>query len=252
MNRSHQITVNGAFELPFGPGHWLLNNSGGVVDRIVGGWQLSWIANWATGRPFGIISTNTSLYANGIPDLVGPFDTKSGHVKWPAGASAGNYFWDSTLNAPKYANVPDPQCSNVTALQSLNAQCSLQAIALASDTSKIIFQNPYPTKWGNFQTNQLTQPAIWSADMAMSKGIKITEGKTLQFRFDATNIFNHQQPTTSSFRSGVVRIMTLSPPANTMGYYFSMTDMSYAMRPLGYMDAKVNARTFQAKIRFDF
>ncbi len=88
--------------------------------------------------------------------------------------------------------------------------------------------------------------------MAMLKVIRITEGKSIQIRMDATNIFNHQQPTSNSFQEGVVRVRSMSPPAATLGYYFSMTDFSYALRPLGYMDAKVNARTFQGKVRFDF
>jgi hypothetical protein len=88
--------------------------------------------------------------------------------------------------------------------------------------------------------------------MAMSKAIKITEGKSLQIRVDATNIFNHPQPTANSWQSGVVRVRVPGAPSATMGYFFDMTDFSYAYRPLGYMSAKVGSRTFQAKVRFDF
>ncbi len=251
MDRTHQLSINGGVELPFGPGHWLLNKNGALA-RLAGGWQLSWIANIASGRPFSITSTNTSLYANGVPNQVGDFDRNSGEVVWPDGAATGNYFWDSSTNAPRYTLVSDPQCNNVTAAQSLQSQCTLRAIALASDTSKLIFINPYPTERGNFAQNSLRQPSIWSADMAMSKAIKLTEAKSIQIRIDATNIFNHAQPTAGAYQSGVVRTRVPGAPAATMGSYYDYTDGTYTYRPLGYMSSKVGSRTFQAKLRFDF
>jgi hypothetical protein len=258
MNRAHQIAINGGFELPFGPGHWLLNGSNGALERIVGGWQTSWIVNFATGRPFGISATSTTLYGNGVPNLVGEFDRKSGHVHWGNGDSTGSYWWDDTIQKPKYILAADPQCQNVTNGNSLPGQpnlrnsCTLRAVVLNSDQTKVIFQNPYPTEHGNFQANGLTQPAIWSADMAMSKAIKITEGKSLQIRVDATNIFNHAQPSANAWQSGVVRVRVPGAPAATMGYFFDFTDFSYAYRSPGYLSSKVGSRTFQAKLRFDF
>jgi hypothetical protein len=34
-------------------------------------------------------------------------------------------------------------------------------------------------------------PGAWAFDAAISKSFKISEGKSVQFRMDATNIFNH-------------------------------------------------------------
>ncbi len=252
MDRTHQLAVNGSFELPFGPGRMLFGNNSRVLSRILGGWQMSWIGNIASGRPFSLTSTNTSLYAVGVPNQVGDFDRSSGEVIWPNGASTGSYFWDNSTNAPKYTLVADPQCSNVTAAQGLRDQCTLRAVALASDTAKLIFINPYPGERGNFAQNSLRQPPIWSADMAISKAIKLTEGKSIQIRIDAANIFNHAQPTAGAYQSGVVRTRVPGAPAATMGSYYDYTDGSYTYRPLGYLSSKVGSRTFQAKLRFDF
>jgi hypothetical protein len=252
MDRTNQLSINGAFELPFGPGRWLLNNNNSIVSRIAGGWQMSWIGNVASGRPYSITTSTTQLYGNASPNRVGDFDPTSGEVVWPKGASTGSYYWDESLQTPKYVVVNDPQCSNVTTAQNLRTQCTLRAFAMASDNSKLVFVNPYPTERGNFSPNSLRQPPIWGADMAMSKAIKLTEGKSLQIRVDATNIFNHAQPTAGASQSGVVRTRVPGPPAATMGSYFDMTDFSYAERPLGYLSSKVGSRTFQAKIRLDF
>jgi len=260
MNRAHQIAANGTFELPFGPGRWLLNSNNGVVSRIASGWQLSWITNFATGRPFGV-GAQSMLYGGGTPNLVGEFDTKSGHVTWPEGSVDGSYFWDESINAPMYAHVKDPQCSNVTMVDKLQNNCGLNAIVLkrtlkadgtVGPDTKYIFVNPYPLERGNFAREALTQMAIWNTDMAMSKAIRITEGKTLQFRVDATNIFNHPLPTSGSWQSGVVRVRVPGSPATSLTSSFDWTSFSFITRPLGYLDAKIGARTFQAKVRLDF
>jgi hypothetical protein len=252
QDRRHALALNGAYELPFGPGKAFLNGNNGVVSRIAGGWQMSWIGNVASGRPYSITTSNTTLYAATAPNLVGNFEPGwEGEVVWPHGASTAGYYRDGAAR-DKYTLVADPQCQNVTTLQNLRTRCTLYAFAEYGDASKLVFVNPNPTERGNFMQNSLRQPVIWSADMAMSKAIKITEGKTLQIRMDATNIFNHGQPTAGASQSGVVRTRVPGPPAATMGNYYDATDGSFAQRPLGYLSSKVGARTFQAKVRLDF
>ncbi len=42
----------------------------------------------------------------------------------------------------------------------------------------------------------LQGPGIWRFDANISKSIKITETKNLQFRLDATDVLNHPEPAT--------------------------------------------------------
>jgi hypothetical protein len=264
QDRPHALAINGAFELPFGPGRWLLNGNNGIVSRIAGGWQMSWIGNLYSGNPFTLSATTSQLYGAAVPNLVGPFDRSSGEVVWNPGDYSGSYFWDPVTSAPKYQLVKDPQCSNITTAQGLNNFCTLWAFAdartlvrnaqgqlQAGPDTQYIFVNPYPTERGSFQQNSLRRPGTWSADMAMMKSIRLTEGKSMQIRVDATNIFNHANPSGYATTSGVNRVVVPSAPAATMNYYTG-SDLSYTLRPLGYMDAKAGARTFQAKLRLDF
>jgi hypothetical protein len=260
-HRAHALTVNGTFELPFGRERWLLANSNGVVSRIVSGWQVSWITNFATGRPYSLTSQNM-LYDNGAPNRVGDFDPKSGEVVWPHGSRTGSYFWDEQLGKPMYTHVPDPQCQSVTTTQNLRNSCSLRAVVTTAsfdaavaagspaspDASKYqyIFVNPFPTERGNFQRNSLTQVGTWSADMAMGKSIRITEGTSIQVRLDATNIFNHPLPSVGAGGSGVSRVRVPTNPTT------QLTSSAGVFRELGYLDSKIGARTFQAKVRIDF
>lgn len=71
----HLIQLSYTYELPFGKGKWLFN-SGGLGERILGGWSLSAISSLAAGTPLlfrpvfnrtgGIVS---NLHVNVVPDV---------------------------------------------------------------------------------------------------------------------------------------------------------------------------------------
>jgi hypothetical protein len=46
----HSLRMAGVWELPFGKGRQFLNNSGGAVDFILGGWATSHILLWSGGN----------------------------------------------------------------------------------------------------------------------------------------------------------------------------------------------------------
>jgi hypothetical protein len=232
-NHSHTFTTYGTWDLPFGPGRPLLHDSSGAVGRIAGGWQVSWIGNVSTGSPMTISTTSPSLYANGVPDRVGPFDTKSGKVTWHNGATFGNYFNDG------YTQVADPQCSSVAS--SIRSLCTLQAINNIQ-SGQIIFQNALPGTRGNFGMNNLTGPGAWNVDMALSKSVKITESKTFQFRVDVVNVFNHPQPGGTATASGTQIVYATNPLVN----------IDDTANTFGKFGSKAGRRTWQAKLRFDF
>jgi hypothetical protein len=71
-DRTHAFQTNGSFEVPVGPGKRLLENSSGVLARVTEGWKLGWIFNLISGPALDIQAANM-LYANGVPDIVGPF-----------------------------------------------------------------------------------------------------------------------------------------------------------------------------------
>jgi hypothetical protein len=68
----HHFSAAQIIELPFGRGRRFLSDAGGVVNAIVGGWQLASITTLQTGRPFNITSNaNDPNYPGLRPDLVG-------------------------------------------------------------------------------------------------------------------------------------------------------------------------------------
>jgi Carboxypeptidase regulatory-like domain len=52
----HLITGNFVDQLPFGTGKLVAGNSNGLVNSIIGGWQLSGLVRWTSGLPFSLYS----------------------------------------------------------------------------------------------------------------------------------------------------------------------------------------------------
>jgi len=59
----HNVTINGVYELPFGPGKHLLNS--GLASQMLGGWEVAGIASARTGLPLNV---TMSRKASALPD----------------------------------------------------------------------------------------------------------------------------------------------------------------------------------------
>ena len=80
-HRTHDFRSYGTFDLPFGPGKLIARNSSGFLARLVEGWRLGTILNLTSGAPLNVVGQST-LYAQGTPDVVGAFP-RQGSVVWP-------------------------------------------------------------------------------------------------------------------------------------------------------------------------
>ena len=231
-SRTHDFRTNGTFALPIGPGQMLLRNSSGPLARILEGWQMSWIVNLNTGQPLSITAQNM-LYANGTPDVVGPFNTNSGHTQFTGGPT-GSYFSRDAIKL-----VSDPQCATIA--QNLRSLCSLNAVADAR-TGQILLQNPLPGTRGTLGQRAIEGPGRWRFDASMRKSIKITESKTLQIRIDAQNVLNHPEP----------QLMT----SNTTPLPTSLLNLDINNPSFGFFTGpqakSITHRQFQGQLRFNF
>lgn len=228
-HRTHDFRTNGSFELPIGPNKLLFGNSSGWVARLIERWQTSFILNMSTGARETIDATG-GLYANSVPDVVGPFSLSKGEVTWgypttnPA-VSDGRYF------GTQFVKVPDPQCAAVSAGDTmgfnLQANCTIDAVADAQ-TGQILLQNPKPGTRGNLGRQTFTIPGTYTFDANASKTFRLAESKSVQLRFDATNVLNH--PTTGGVTTSI-----------------------NSGNALGQITAKGNnTRSFQGQVRITF
>jgi hypothetical protein len=229
--RVHDFRTNGTFALPMGPNKLFLGKSSGTLARIIEGWQTGWVINLNTGAPT-TITANTSLYANGRPDIVGSFPVKDAHVTFAGtGAATGSYWKPGT-----FGTVKDPQCLNAAVVAaSLQSACTLNAITDAK-TGQVLIQNAMPGTVPTMGLGSVTGPGRWRFDANLSKAIRLSESKTLQFRLDASDVLNHPEPGTPTLN------ITGANAAN-----FGLITTS------GTTGAKTNLhRMLQAQLRFNF
>ena len=212
-HRTHDFRLNGTFQLPIGPGQFLFGNSTGAMARVLEDWRLSWTYQAFSGSPTtidavqgaGFSSFDVGLYDNSTADVVGNWTERKGQVEWGEDLGGtvlgGTYFGSGT-----YQSVTDPQCAAGGPLDVpdqmgfsmiANGSCGLSAVADAS--GNILLQNPQPGTRGTLGQQTMENPGSWNLNASMSKEFQIDESRTLQFRFDATNVMNHPNPGSPEF-----------------------------------------------------
>lgn len=127
------------------------------------GWQISGITIFATGTPFTVLNGGSpngvsSLDNAGVAAVIGP----------------GSYP-DIVLGAQQPAAVANPNL--IGPLLGNPAQ----------------FVAPQGLTYGNAGRNYLNNPSQFNFDLTFVKNFKIRESKTLQFRVETYNTFNHTQ-----------------------------------------------------------
>ena len=175
-NITHIINANFIFDLPFGKGRrWL--DKGGVVDAVLGGWQLSGIVNWQSGSPLGIYSTRgtfnranrsavnaalTSLSVEEISKLFGIFKTPDGNIYWID---------------PKVIGTD----GRAVGADNLNNTAGFDGQ---------VFFNPVAGQVGTLPILAFDAPNVWQVNAALSKRFRTWGRSSLEFRVEAFNLFN--------------------------------------------------------------
>jgi len=157
FDRTHNISVYGVMQLPFGKGErWAQT---GIGNAILGGWQISPLINYLTGLPFSVTCPG-SLNAIGSSqtcDLVAPFHVLNGKPNrdgiCPLSDLSCRYFDPSSFAAPLIT-------SNANA------------------------------HFGNTNRNEFRGPGYFSMNLSLARQFKLTERFALQLRADATNFTN--------------------------------------------------------------
>jgi hypothetical protein len=141
---------NFIWDLPFGQGRHFLSQPG-VVNHVLGGWQLNGIVTLQTGSPYSALAANNGLlgsthlvYANCIGD---PF----------AGATTNPSLYTST------GFLINPAA----------------------------FSQPGPGLFGSCAPRKFHGPGIQMVDLSIFKDFRFTERWYLQFRAEFFNALNH-------------------------------------------------------------
>jgi len=156
-DRTHNISIYGVMQLPFGKGErWAQT---GIGNAILGGWQISPLINYLTGLPF-TVNCPGALNAIGSSqtcDLVAPFHVLNGR----------------------------PNRDSICALNDM----SCKYFDPSSFAAPLITSNAN-AHFGNTNRNEFRGPGYFGMNLSLARQIKLTERFGLQLRADAINFTN--------------------------------------------------------------
>jgi hypothetical protein len=162
----HVLKGNAVYELPFGPGKMFLN-SGGVMGKIFGGWQISGLAQVRTGRPITFVSARGTVNRAGRSGNNTPNTTLTiSQLQERVGL-----FHDPATGLPLLVNP-----------ELINSQGRANAA---------FFTHPAAGTLGNLSLTPVDGPGYWNVDTALIKRTRFKERLGMELRLEAFNVFNH-------------------------------------------------------------
>lgn len=154
------------YDLPVGKGErWV--NQGGVVNALVGGWQLSPIIHWSSGTPMWFRSGTCQVVPQFRQDcLVGLVPGKDPFLQDPNSYNPGK---GPLLNAAAFEPLSDFQFTNASAV---------------GGAGQFGFTGTGP------RISNLRGPNAKNVDFALTKNTRLSERMNFQLRFQFFNAFN--------------------------------------------------------------
>jgi hypothetical protein len=204
----HQLSISYLYELPFGKGKHFLNNNG-LLDRVVGGWEIGAIQRYSSGQPvdFGC-ATGAAYYQNCFRFTRGPAGSNGfASDTYRKNKNHANIFNQETWFKPAYrpigtvnANDPGVAMSNAAFVDKnrsgyTNVPGQQWLRTISPECADICSYEPYVFGSGISRvTEEITGPKYLAEDVSLIKNIAIAEGWKFQLKVDATDLFNrHRQ-----------------------------------------------------------
>jgi hypothetical protein len=162
----HVLKGNFVYELPIGPGKRFWND-GGTKGKFLGGWQISGIAQFRTGRPISFISGRGTLNR---------------------AARSGNNTPNTTLTLSQLQALTGLFHNPTT-----GAPLVVDPSLIASDGSgrTAFLTHPGAGDVGHLSLTPVDGPGYWNVDTAVIKRIRFKERLGVELRLEAFNVFNH-------------------------------------------------------------
>jgi len=180
FDQTHSFNFNSIFEFPIGRGRRFLNE-GGVIDKVLGGFQLNTILRFGSGGPVTLVdprgtlnrtarstrqTVNSSLSNDEIKNLFGNFER-----------DGVRYF----INPDVLLITRNPNGSTTSR--------ATQGFGQPTFPGQVFF-NVEPGQTGNLGRGFINGPKQFNLDAALVKNIQLTEGTRIQLRAEAFNLTN--------------------------------------------------------------
>jgi len=175
----HGIKATWIYQLPFGRGKAMLGGAHGVVDRIVGGWELAGVGRLQSGTPTSFASGRATFNQNDSGVVLHNITTKQLQEQMALnftsqinsnGTVTGTAYYlpqafvKNTLAAFNISGTLDPSAPYLGPCDQAGQLCD-----------RVFIWGPWLSKW----------------DVSMIKRTRIFERFNVEFRAQALNVFNH-------------------------------------------------------------
>jgi hypothetical protein len=150
FDRRHALQGYLVYNLPFGRNQRFLSDSPGIVNQIIGGWEVASSLILQSGRPFTVYS--------------------------------GAFTLSNAVLSPANCQGCSPGMGSVVQSAGTNFIFTPEQIAQ--------FTTPAPGELGNTGRNFFTGPTFFNLDMTLRKKFRLSEKRNLEFRADINNLTN--------------------------------------------------------------
>lgn len=221
----HSVRWNWMVDLPFGRNKLVGRNAGGVLNQIIGGWELAGIGSIRSSY-----ATLTTSYWNVVGKLEQygykyPIQDCTSGTCYPGYLWYNGYIPSNKINSTDANGRPNgimgvpsdykpavmplipwgtttlppnaPANTNISQFWDTNTVW----IPLKNDQVQRTTYNDGLNPWRN---QYIPGPLQWFQDVSLHKRFQIREGMALRFNFDAFNVFNHPNNSASVSSTGIL------------------------------------------------
>ena len=182
FDQTHILTVNYIYDLPSPGRRW--NN--GFIKGVFDNWMVSGTTSYATGKPktFG---TGTGL-------------------NWSFAGGTYSKLASETC-APGFAATATTTCTSTAVTDFTGGDINARPVFICDPNKRTGAADPTGTPYlvdtscitapgaagdiGNLQRNLIRLPASFNTDLALFKNFRLGEKRSIQFRWETYNLFNH-------------------------------------------------------------
>jgi hypothetical protein len=164
----HRLSLSYLYEIPVGHGRQFLGDAHGVVDALLGGWQVSGITSAQTGE--AVNASMSTDFSN-----TGSFSYRPNQI-----ANPYNFSFDTADQGSEFG------CSNPghQTLDCYYNQAAFVVPALAPGQQ-------IAHSFGDARIGDLRGPGLVDFDLSLKKEFKIRESQQIEFRSEFFNLLNH-------------------------------------------------------------
>jgi hypothetical protein len=185
---AHRVRWNAIYDLPFGRGKKFGNGAGGVLNQIIGGWQLATIGNWRSGLWKNVSS---GRYLFGDPNI-----DESERLEITLGGRQQRVFFKGDFNPLAATGVDQtalqqlvPADRGQRTLRPLNPARGDNSLPQVLADGSIRFTSLGDTVNWN-PRNFYRAAGLWNVDLSLFKNFYINEDVSVRFTADFFNAFN--------------------------------------------------------------